>query len=182
MSRRLLIIVFIVIAFPIAWYLISPLWRVEERNEASPLAAPQVHDALDDMTPEKNAQFEAAVEKAQSEVKTMSEAMPLSSTRIIARGEFMARAHEVEGRALLIETPTGKIIRFEDFETINGPNLHIYLASSLGDDDYVDLGTIRATKGNVNYEVPAGADTARYSKVLVSCVPFQVLFSFAELN
>ena len=182
MSRRLFIIVFIVIALPIAWYLISPLWRVEERNEASPLTAPQVHDAFDDMTPEKKAQFETAVEKAQGEIKTMGEAMPQSSARIIAQGEFMTRAHEVEGRALLIETPSGKIIRFEEFETINGPNLHIYLASSLGDEDYVDLGAIRATKGNVNYEVPAGVDTARYSKVLVWCGPFQVLFSYAELN
>ena len=68
------------------------------------------------------------------------------------------------------------------FETDNGPRLHIYLSAGLGDDDFIDLGPIRATKGNANYEVPAGVDIEKYRNVLVWCVPFGVLFSYAELN
>ena len=94
----------------------------------------------------------------------------------------MPRAHEVAGKALLISSGGGKILRFEDFETVNGPNLHIYLSTDLGDDDYIDLGEIRATKGNVNYEIDPAIDIQKYNKVLVWCVPFRVLFSYAELK
>ena len=75
-----------------------------------------------------------------------------------------------------------RILRFEDFETINGPELHIYLSSELGDERFIDLGKIKATKGNVNYDIPAGIDTSKYNKVLVWCKPFSVLFSYAELS
>ena len=68
------------------------------------------------------------------------------------------------------------------YETINGPNLHIYLSADLEANDYIDLGKIKATKGNVNYMVDHSIDTEKYNKVLVWCVPFQVLFSYAELT
>lgn len=102
--------------------------------------------------------------------------------RIIAEGGFISRAHEAAGRAILIEHDGKKTLRFENFETINGPNLHIYLSSNLEGDDYVDLGKLKATQGNVNYEVPAKVDTEKYTKVLVWCVPFSVLFSYADLK
>ena len=73
-------------------------------------------------------------------------------------------------------------MRFENFESINGPELHIYLASSLSDKDIVDLGPIRGTKGNINYKVDASVDTAKYRYVLVWCKPFKILFSYAELR
>ena len=90
--------------------------------------------------------------------------------------------HEVKGRAVLISIDQQKILRFEDFETVNGPNLHIYLSEDLEANNYVDLGKIKATKGNVNYNVDSSVDLEKYDKVLVWCVPFKVLFSYAELS
>ena len=52
----------------------------------------------------------------------------------------------------------------------------------MGDDDFIDLGKIKATKGNVNYDIPEGVDTDKYNKVLVWCVPFGVIFSYSELK
>lgn len=74
------------------------------------------------------------------------------------------------------------IVRFEDFQTDNGPQLRIYLSADLGADDFIDLDPIKATKGNVNYTVAAGTDTDKYRNVLVWCKPFGVLFSYAELT
>ena len=65
---------------------------------------------------------------------------------------------------------------------MNGPDLHIYLSADLDAKDYVDLGAIKATKGNVNYDVPAATDTEKYRYVLVWCEPFRVLFGYAELG
>lgn len=104
------------------------------------------------------------------------------TSQILAEGIFKPDAHEVKGSVVLVKEEGKNIIRFENFETINGPDLHIYLASSLDDKDFVDLGAIKATKGNVNYEIPYNVDTNKYNKVLIWCVPFKVLFSYAELE
>jgi len=173
--RLLWILVAVVVLAGAAWYLVSPAFKTVELNEAAPVVSKDEGG----MDPETKAAFDAQVEAVKDEVKTMDDAMPAAtSTR---SGTFKAAAHDVAGTALLVESDGRTTLRFEEFETINGPDLRIYLASSLGDDDYVDLGPIRATKGNVNYEVPSGTDTTKYNKVLVWCVPFGVLFSYAEL-
>lgn len=125
--------------------------------------------------------FEAAVDLVKDEVMEKDEKMD-DDVKLIAMGDFKDSAHHVEGKALLVEDGNKKIVRFEDFDTINGPALFIYLSSDLGDSDFVNLGEIKATKGNVNYEVPEGTDTEKYNKVLVWCEPFRVLFSYAELE
>lgn len=152
-------------------------FRGVEINEESPL----IKDSMDTMDEATKAEFEAQVEEAKDLIIESSDLMPTSSG-ILAQGDFKERAHGVEGKALLIETDGEKILRFEDFETINGPNLHIYLSSELGNSDFVDLGKIKATKGNINYQIPEGVDIERYDKVLVWCVPFGVLFSYSELE
>lgn len=180
MSKKLFIAVVLVIAAGIAWYLISPLWRNIRLNEESPFVIQDRFETMDDQT--RN-QFEEAVKQSQtqSEQKIMQESMP-SGARIVAQGIFKSRAHDVQGQALLVEQDGKKIIRFENFKTINGPNLHIYFGSELSNRDFVDLGKIRATEGNVNYEVDSSVDISRYNKVMVWCVPFGVLFSYAELK
>jgi hypothetical protein len=54
------------------------------------------------------------------------------------------------------------------------------LATDRSASDYIDLGKIKATKGNVNYGIPSDVDLEKYDTVLVWCVPFEVLFSYAE--
>jgi len=199
MNKKILTVLIIIIVVPVVWYLISPIFRVKKLNEPSPIVkesvpqvkesvpeerkAPVIKDSFNTLTPETKAQFEIQTNKMKDKVMVMAQPMPSKpSTQVIAQGMFMPRAHEVKGKALLISAEEKKILRFEDFETINGPNLHIYLSSDLGGNDYVDLGAIRATKGNVNYEVPSALDAKKYNKVLVWCVPFSVLFSYADLQ
>ena len=141
MKKSIYIIVVVIIALFAGWYLISPAFKVVEKNE--------------NITP---------------------------SSEILKESIFISNAHEVKGKAVLIKNEKENILRFEDFETINGPDLHIYLASSLDANDYIDLGAIKGTKGNINYDIPEGIDINKYNKVLIWCVPFKVLFSYAELS
>lgn len=157
-----------ILALSVAWYLLSPLWNVIELDEQSPLA------------PEEQAAFDAAMEEEKDVVMEKEEPMPPSVT-LLSEAPFVAKAHDVAGKALLIEQDGKKIVRFEEFDTINGPDLHIYLSADLEGKDYVDLGSIKATKGNANYDVPAGTNTDTYRHVLVWCEPFRVLFSSASL-
>ena len=177
-----ILIVVLIIGIPFAWYTISPIFRVLEKDESSPLDNGKlvIKDSMDTMDTATKAEFEKQVEAMKDKVMVMNDAM--SSAKILAQGEFKPRAHNVQGKALLIEKDEKKFVRFEDFETINGPDLHIYLSTGLNNDDFVELSKIKATKGNVNYEVPEGVDTGKYNKVLVWCKAFGVLFSYAALS
>jgi hypothetical protein len=106
----------------------------------------------------------------------------METAKLIAQGDFVPKAHDVKGKALLIEEGDKKTVRFENFETINGPDVHIYLGSDLDAKDFVDLGEMKANSGNINYAIPAGVDTTKYNKVLVWCKAFKVLFSYAEIK
>jgi hypothetical protein len=144
--KNIKVILLVVIALSLGWYLLSPLLKNKTLDDASPIS-----------------------ENTSSSVGTL-------------QGVFKAGEHDVAGEALLVTMEGETTLRFENFDTVNGPNLHIYLASDLSAKDYIDLGAIRATTGNINYEVPEGIDTTKYNKVLVWCVPFSVLFSYAELQ
>ncbi|MDA1197034.1 MAG: DM13 domain-containing protein [Nanoarchaeota archaeon] len=179
--RTSLKVALIVLGLTLAWYLVSPLFISVEVEESSPLDdALVVKDAMKTMSASDKEAFVAAVEKMKDDVKEMDDAMPKAS--LVKQATFMASAHEVEGELLLIEKEGKKFLRFEDFNTVNGPELHVYLSTELGDEDIIDLGIIKGTKGNFNYELDDSIDIERYSKVLVWCKPFRVLFSYADLD
>jgi hypothetical protein len=118
-------------------------------------------------------------------VKEADEILPaanLENIEPVVSAEFIPSAHEVEGRAAIYEINGQKTLRFEDFETINGPDLFIYLATDTAAEDFVNLGEIKATKGNVNYDIPPDTDLEKYDTVLVWCRAFRALFSYAELK
>lgn len=179
LMKKWLLLLSIVILVAVVGYIYFTATNTIEVQEASPL---QINDNMETMSDAEKEQFQKEVDEMKEKITIMNDIMTMDMATLLTQGEFKSRAHEVMGKALLIQSGDSKILRFEDFETINGPDLHIWLASSLGDDDYVDLGSIKATKGNVNYDVAADVDTNKYNKVLVWCVPFGVLFSYAELE
>ena len=106
--------------------------------------------------------------------------MPPNQPRVLGEAPMVARAHDVAGKALIVQIGDQKILRFENLKTINGPDLRIYLSAGLNAQDIVDLGSLRATEGNVNYSIPAGTDTTKYHNALIWCRAFGVLFSYAQ--
>ncbi|UCH88137.1 MAG: DM13 domain-containing protein [Thermoplasmata archaeon] len=104
------------------------------------------------------------------------------NSTVILNGTFQSLDHHVEGSTLLIKSDDNYILRFEDFESDTGPDIFIYLSADLNAEDYIDLGKIKAYKGNINYDVPSDTDFEKYNKVLVWCEPFEVVFGYAELD
>ena len=87
------------------------------------------------------------------------------------------------GTARILETGEGrKYLRYDNFKTINGPDLFVYLAKNLDAKEFVNLGELRGTEGNINYEIPAGVNLAEYPYALVWCRQFSVLFNSAKLQ
>lgn len=193
MNKKILISVGVIIVVATAFWLISPLWNNIELNEELPQAntdstqmdssvKPEVMDNMDSMSADQKMKFVAETEKMKVEVMQKSEPMPANESGELGRATLVPRAHEVSGEAVFVSVANKRFLRFENLDTINGPDLKVYLSSDLSDSDIVDLGPIRATKGNVNYEIPAGTDLNKYKNVMIWCKAFGILFSYATIE
>ena len=91
--------------------------------------------------------------------------------------------HPASGQVKIVEADGKKYIRYENLKTINGPDIYVYLAQDLEAKDYVNIGEVRATEGNINYEIPEGVDPSDYKYVMIWCKQFGgVLFNSAEIE
>jgi hypothetical protein len=108
----------------------------------------------------------------------------------LAHGRFQSLEHETGGRALILEEADGsRYLRFEDLETSNGPDLHVYLSEIAASDDwyaygerFVDLGKLKGNIGDQNYEIPRRVDLSRYRSAVIWCKRFSVGFGVAPLG
>ena len=160
------------LAIPVGWYTLSPLWERSRLDETSPLAAAGV------ATPGETA---AAVPSP-----PLPEATPAFTPAVVRRGTWSGAddLHFGRGDALLIETAPGTYtLRVENFSVRNGPDLFVYLSASPDDvDSAVNLGDLKATDGNFNYEVPPGTDVETLRHAVVWCRQFAVEFASASLD
>ena len=115
---------------------------------------------------------------------------PRPSHTTVAEGDFISLEHETAGNAIVLETADGeRFLRFEDFETSNGPDLLVYLSTKDAnpddwhgyDGDFVDLGPLRGNVGDQNYRLPDDVDLEKYSTAVVWCRRFEVGFAAADL-
>jgi hypothetical protein len=109
----------------------------------------------------------------------------------LASGEFIDLAHPGTGTALVVELEDGsRILRFEDLDVDNGPDLRVILSTSelvdddsaYDDGDFVDLGVLKGNQGNQNYEIPADVDLDNFATVAIWCRRFNVTFNAAPLT
>ena len=123
------------------------------------------------------------LDEALPETKQMeSKAMEKSQVQAVSAPVIGTTGHSASGTAHLVKVDGKNYIRYENFKTINGPDLYIYLAKDLDAKEYVNLGILRATEGNVNYEIPADVNLQDYKYVMVWCKAFGVLFNYADIS
>jgi hypothetical protein len=121
---------------------------------------------------------------------SVSEAAPTSESTVLLAGQFSARAHDGRGKAEVLQLADGqRVLRFSEFETLNGPDLQVYLLgaadvdgrSALEGAGFVSLGALKGNVGDQNYVIPAEVDLARFRTVSVWCRRFGVNFTTAPL-
>lgn len=97
------------------------------------------------------------------------------------KGDFVSAVHTTSGIASINDAET--TLSLTNFNTDSGPDLNIYLASSIANvvNDFVDLGDIKGIDGNYTYTLPDNVDYTDYKYVVVWCVAFDVNFGYAEL-
>ena len=118
----------------------------------------------------------------ESTAPTTAPPQPVAEIQTEYSGAFESGAHPTRGTALVLGNGTGqRFLRFEGFETDNGPDLNVYLVNrSTGDvSDFVDLGDLKGNIGEQNYEIPVDVDLDVYDEVVIWCVRFGVGFGDA---
>ena len=105
-----------------------------------------------------------------------------AAPRVVSYPIIGTAGHPASGTVRIIETGDKLFVRYENFKTINGPDLLVYLAKDLKAKEFVSLGKLKATEGNINYEIPQGTNIQEYPYVLVWCEDFSVLFNYAYVK
>ncbi|MCX6396922.1 MAG: DM13 domain-containing protein [Propionibacteriales bacterium] len=116
---------------------------------------------------------------------------PAPVDRDLSVGRFVNAEHETNGTARIIELADGRrYLRLEGFSTSDGPDVHVWLSEATAggswgkydDNGYVKLGELKATDGNQNYLIPAGADISSMRSAVIWCDRFNVAFGAAPVK
>ena len=197
-KRNILIIAGVVILVPViaaAWWLLSPLLLSTTVDEEFPFAATAEIPA--DMTMAEVEQVMVAMSKMNQ--APMDEPMPpamnvaAAGPEVVSSGSFRDADsfHRGRGTATIYRLPDGShLLRLEDFEVTNGPDLRVLLATAadpqsreeLQAGGYAHLEKLKGNIGDQNYEIPADIDPATQGSVIIYCMPFHVIFSVASLE
>ena len=110
---------------------------------------------------------------------------------LLSSSQWISIGHPGTGSVLVYRQPDGShVIRFEDLEVSNGPDLLVILsASPLVDDraaysevEYFSLGDLKGNRGNQNYEVPPDVNLDEYLTVAIWCRRFNYTFNAADIH
>jgi hypothetical protein len=150
----------IVVAVGLVWFQPQKLFIDTSVNEAAPMQS--LNDKMSD---------------------GMSDDAMMKERRAL-EGTFTSLAHPTMGTATVKTLDDGsRVLRLEDFETSNGPDVVVYLSTGKPyGKDVVDLGSLKGNIGNQNYAIPSGTDLDRYDNVVIWCRRFTVAFGAAKLS
>ncbi|MEX0916597.1 MAG: DM13 domain-containing protein [Candidatus Spechtbacterales bacterium] len=121
----------------------------------------------------------------------VDESLPAEDTATtVGHGTFVGAdaIHKGSGTARIIQTPEGSVLRLEDFEVTNGPDLYVLLTNNetprSHDDfgEYVELAPLKGNIGNQTYQLPDGTDPGMFKSAVIYCKAFSTVFATATLN
>jgi len=107
---------------------------------------------------------------------------------ILSTGSFISGEHDTSGTALVVALPDGSlVVRFEDLDTSNGPDLRVVLSTDDASDAWKYdgrhiLGELKGNIGDQNYSIPSDVDLTQFGSVVVWCERFSVAFGAASLD
>ena len=196
-GKNFYIIIGVLIAIAVVafgWWLISPLFITKEVDEEFPLTAnaviPEGMDRAEaEMVMSTMAGMGEKVDEAMPEMPAAAQSSPVR----LKSGQFKDgdRFHKGSGQALIYDLPDGsQVLRFEDLEVTNGPDLRVILTTVADPESsedvhaagYIELDKLKGNVGNQNYPIPADADADSFKSVVIYCKPFRVVFAVANLS
>ena len=128
---------------------------------------------------------------------TTTTAPPTTTTTVpegpvlLSVSEWISIGHPGTGTVLVYRQPDGShVVRFEDLDVSNGPDLLVILSAAPLVDDraaysevaFLSLGDLKGNQGNQNYVVPPDVNLEDYQTVAIWCRRFNYTFNAAEIH
>ena len=196
--KKLLITILVLGVLAFAWWTISPFFIDTVVDDALPTSIQKQLDretssTIMDTTSTisiRNASEEKTLEQPEEGYKTAvvhtKTSAQTSEPALIVPETFTIEytpGHSASGAVRVIQTPSdGAIVRYENYNGTNGPDLYVYLTNDLDADEFISLGRAKGNQGNINYSVPDDVDVDEYKYVVTWCKAFGVLFDYAEIQ
>jgi hypothetical protein len=106
---------------------------------------------------------------------------------------FHGQVHATSGKVAIHDGKNSeKILRFTQFKTSNGPDVHVILIAAndaMDNDNFLDkkidrveLGKPKGDEGDQNYTIPVGTDLSKFKSVAIYCERFNATFGAAPLE
>lgn len=182
------------VALVVAVWLIRPVFIDTQVDETFPVvavsepAAPAAEPTADPV-PTGTAADDAGA-KVVTATEVPAEEATANTPVAVTTGQFVGAddRHSGEGDATIYDLSDGsRVLRLENFEVTNGPDLRVYLAPVDRDgqpdlhEGEVNLGRLKGNIGNQNYDIPADFDVDQPLAVVIYCQAFHVDFAIASL-
>lgn len=163
---KIIVGIVIVCVLALVWWLASPLFLNESVDEALPSGSTTVEQKEKESTPEASP---PSTEETEAELS----------------GQFMdgEKNYKTSGNIKTLAVDDTLYLRFEDFQTTNGPDLFVYLVEP-GENtaDGIRLGALKGNQGNQNYMIPKDVDLTKHSRVVIWCRAFDADFGTGDLK
>lgn len=88
----------------------------------------------------------------------------------------------VSGSARIYLQNNQHILALENFNSSNGPDLHVYISKEAQPVTYIDLGRLQSVSGNQQYPLTGTVNFSEYKYALIHCQRYNHLFGSAELK
>jgi len=156
------------VALYIAWYLISPAFiniRLEE-------------DIPEGFTLENTSTLIEAENMNGIETETM---VPVISHA----NNFQRVDYDVQGSYSIIDNGNEKLLRIENLDIANGPDLHFVFSNTnqaWNNNSYESIAALPGNQGSYNILIPDGLNPDDYKYLLIHCVQFSHTFASADIS
>ena len=176
MYKKIIFAVLFILVLGVGYYVISPIFKNTKLNEPVP---ENTSREMSDNNPKPLPSSTSADNKITPEIVQKEVALTTVEASTAIKG---TSGHPASGEVKIIISGDTKIVRYENFKTINGPDLYVYLSKDLQAKEFVNLGKLKATEGNINYEVSKEINLKDYPYVIIWCKAFGVLFNSADIS
>lgn len=192
------------IVFVLVWFEPQKLFideRVDEGLEGFESAAALTTTTAPPATTTTVAPTTTAAPSIESTTTTTTTAAPTTTTTtttaaptgpvVLHQSQLTSPGKAGTGDVFVIELEDGsRIVRFENLDVGNGPDLRVILSpSGLVDDrdayhvdGFYDLGELKGNQGNQNYEIPDDVVLDEYMTVAIFCIRFNYTFNAATIS
>lgn len=177
--KKILVVIGIIILAGFIWWNISPL--LFDRVVDEPML--QIETQGIQSTTEKTATMTEVVTETERVEETEMATAVVEIKVYMGTFRDGVKKYKTSGRVQTLVVDDQVFLRFEDFETTNGPDLFVYLVIPGAETkEGINLGALKGNIGNQNYEIPLDVDISQYSKVVIWCKAFDSDFGYADLE